>query len=51
MRIVDSFGTEAEYNYKKFSDTDSKYQSIWGNLELNLRQFMTMFRMCYLPVV
>ncbi|CAB3987834.1 Hypothetical predicted protein [Paramuricea clavata] len=42
-RVVDSFGTEAEFNYKKFSARDSKYQSQWGNLELNLRQFMTMF--------
>ncbi|XP_028404637.1 alpha-1,6-mannosylglycoprotein 6-beta-N-acetylglucosaminyltransferase A-like [Dendronephthya gigantea] len=39
-RVVDSFGTEAEFNFKA---TDSKYKSIWGNLELNLRQFMTMF--------
>ena len=43
-RIVDSFGTEAEFNYKKFSKTNIKYESLWGNLELNLKQFMTMFR-------
>ena len=57
MRIVDSFGTEAAFNYRKFSEKDSKYHSAWGNLELNLRQFMTMFRtfnlliMAAMPVV
>ena len=44
VRVIDSFGTEAEYNFRKFSETDKRYESLWGNLDLNLRQFMTMFR-------
>ncbi|XP_028399780.1 alpha-1,6-mannosylglycoprotein 6-beta-N-acetylglucosaminyltransferase A-like [Dendronephthya gigantea] len=44
MRILDSFGTEAEFNYIKLVDNDNKkYKSSYGKLSLNLRQFMTMF--------
>ena len=45
---MDSFGTEAEFNFGKFSETDKKYKSLWGILDLNLRQFMTMFRTSFL---
>ncbi|KAK3726433.1 hypothetical protein QZH41_014937 [Actinostola sp. cb2023] len=44
LRILDSFGTEAEFNYinpKKPSMT--RKRSSWGGENLHLRQFMTMF--------
>ena len=45
LRILDSFGTEAEFNYDNY---DGKLipggKSGWARLDLDLRQFMTMFR-------
>ncbi|XP_031574835.1 alpha-1,6-mannosylglycoprotein 6-beta-N-acetylglucosaminyltransferase A-like isoform X2 [Actinia tenebrosa] len=44
LRILDSFGTEAEFNYKDSSKPAlTKKRSTWGGENLHLRQFMTMF--------
>lgn len=45
LRILDSFGTEAEFNFKDSSKPSlTKKRSTWGGENLHLRQFMTMFR-------
>ncbi|PVD38108.1 hypothetical protein C0Q70_00719 [Pomacea canaliculata] len=42
FRILDSFGTEPAYNHHVFAK-QNKILSSWGGLDLNLRQFFTMF--------
>lgn len=48
LRVLDTFGTEPVFNYKKWKpEKDSRghdYGHTWGNWELNPRQFMTMYR-------
>eukprot|EP00794_Sanderia_malayensis_P017569 gene17569-19321_t len=39
IRIVDSFGTEAQFNH----NTDTKLKNPFGSFDLNLKQFNTMF--------
>ncbi|KAL9958757.1 hypothetical protein ACROYT_G035815 [Oculina patagonica] len=43
MRVLDSFGTDAEFNYKYYKEEIPGGRSIWGNLNLLLPQFMTMY--------
>jgi len=43
MRIVDSFGTEPEYNFPSYADR-KKMKSEWGKWNFNPKQFNTMFR-------
>ncbi|XP_068751792.1 alpha-1,6-mannosylglycoprotein 6-beta-N-acetylglucosaminyltransferase A-like [Montipora capricornis] len=43
VRILDSFGTDAEFNYGAYSGTLPGGKSIWTVADLNLRQFFTMF--------
>ena len=45
MRVLDSFGTEARYNQPGSGNDDTNY---WGGLGYDLRQFMTMYRECYI---
>ena len=40
LRVVDSFGTEAQFNVK----TDSHSKNSYGYHGLNLKQYNTMFR-------
>lgn len=44
LRVVDSFGTEAQFNYAGYKDKiGGGSMGIWGRHNLNLRQYMTMF--------
>ena len=40
LRILDSFGTDAEFNYAEYR-TDS---TLFGDLDIHLRQMLTMLR-------
>ena len=40
LRIVDSFGTDAEFNYAEYSSDEADF----GGLDIHLRQMLTMFR-------
>lgn len=48
FRVLDSFGTEPQFNFKEWKPVDLKpkqeYGKTWGNWNLNPRQFMTMYR-------
>lgn len=44
IRILDSFGTEAEFNYGAYRGSIPGGRSPWANADLNLRQIFTMFR-------
>ena len=44
MRVLDSFGTEAMYNDKKYAK-ERNIASIYGGLSIDLRQFYTFYRM------
>ena len=44
MRVLDSFGTDAEFNYKHYKGKIPGGRSPWGDIDLQLRQFMTMYR-------
>ena len=44
LRVVNSFGTDAEFNYHGYKKPIPGGASSWGKLDLDLRQFMTMFR-------
>ena len=46
LRVVDSFGTDAEFNYKYYPEEIPGGRSPWGDLNLRLAQFMTMYRKC-----
>ncbi|XP_015757927.1 PREDICTED: alpha-1,6-mannosylglycoprotein 6-beta-N-acetylglucosaminyltransferase A-like [Acropora digitifera] len=43
IRVLDSFGTDAEFNYKKYKGKIPGGRSPWGDLDLHLQQFMTMY--------
>ncbi|CAH3193369.1 unnamed protein product, partial [Porites evermanni] len=43
MRILDSFGTDAEFNYPYYKESIPGGRSVWGDVNLLLPQFMTMF--------
>lgn len=43
LRILDSFGTDPEFNYAEFRDAN-KYKTSWGKADVHVRQMMTMFR-------
>jgi len=43
MRVLDSFGTDAEFNFQYYKENIPGGRSIWGNLNLLLPQFMTMY--------
>ena len=43
MRVVDSFGTEPEYNFPSYAKR-KKMKSAWGKLNFFPKQFNTMFR-------
>lgn len=43
LRILDSFGTDAEFNYASYSEPIPGGKSVWAMAELNLRQILTMF--------
>ncbi|XP_068704283.1 alpha-1,6-mannosylglycoprotein 6-beta-N-acetylglucosaminyltransferase A-like isoform X2 [Montipora foliosa] len=42
LRILDSFGTEPEFNFAEYKDAN-KYKASWGKADVHLRQMMTMF--------
>lgn len=44
MRVLDSFGTDAEFNFKRYKEEIRGGRSPWGDLDLHLAQFMTMYR-------
>ena len=53
IRVLDSFGTEPQFNYKKWKPPMKSRKGrdngkIWGNWNLNPRQFLTMYRKLYL---
>lgn len=50
MRIVDSFGTEPEFNHPSYANRKKK-KSEWGKLNFFPKQFNTMFRMLYLNIL
>lgn len=43
LRVLDSFGTDAEFNYKYYQENVPGGRSVWGDLDLQLAQFMTMY--------
>lgn len=43
MRVLDSFGTDAEFNFKRYKGKIPGGRSPWGDLDLHLQQFMTMY--------
>lgn len=40
LRILDSFGTDAEFNYAEYTADENMF----GDLDIHLRQLLTMFR-------
>ena len=45
LRILDSFGTDPEFNYAGYnSHIPKELRSNWGNADVHPRQIMTMFR-------
>ncbi|KAK2568382.1 hypothetical protein P5673_007411 [Acropora cervicornis] len=42
-RILDSFGTEAEFNFAEYAFNDQKTKNPWAGADVHLRQIMTMF--------
>ena len=44
IRILDSFGTEAEFNYGAYKGLIPGGKSAWAKADLHLRQLFTMFR-------
>ena len=44
MSVLDSFGTDAEFNYKHYKGKIPGGRSPWGDIDLQLPQFMTMYR-------
>ena len=45
FRVLDSFGTEAQFNYAGYNEkVPGGNMGQWGRHNLNLRQYMTMFR-------
>ena len=44
LRILDSFGTDAEFNCPEYEGLDKSLRSAWGGQDVHLRQIMTMFR-------
>ena len=44
LRILDSFGTDAEFNYAEYQGLDEESRSGWANEDVHLQQIMTMFR-------
>ena len=43
LRILDSFGTEPEFNYAEYKEGE-KLKVGWGKADVLVRQMMTMFR-------
>lgn len=43
FRILDSFGTDAEFNYAEYEGLEEGSKSPWGSEDVHLRQIMTMF--------
>ncbi|XP_065064116.1 alpha-1,6-mannosylglycoprotein 6-beta-N-acetylglucosaminyltransferase A-like isoform X1 [Rhopilema esculentum] len=43
IRLLDSFGTEAEFNYGGYDQPILGGPSMWGRLDLQLQQFLTYF--------
>ncbi|KAJ7360214.1 Alpha-1,6-mannosylglycoprotein 6-beta-N-acetylglucosaminyltransferase A [Desmophyllum pertusum] len=43
LRVLDSFGTDAEFNYKHYKEEIPGGRSVWGNLDLQLPQLMTLY--------
>ncbi|XP_022787502.1 alpha-1,6-mannosylglycoprotein 6-beta-N-acetylglucosaminyltransferase A-like isoform X2 [Stylophora pistillata] len=43
IRILDSFGSDAEFNFDFYKENIPGGRSVWGNLNLLLPQFMTMY--------
>ncbi|XP_078344824.1 alpha-1,6-mannosylglycoprotein 6-beta-N-acetylglucosaminyltransferase A-like isoform X2 [Oculina patagonica] len=43
LRILDSFGTEAEFNYGAYPGVVPGGKSVWAKADLQLRQIFTMF--------
>ena len=51
MRVIDSFGTDAEFNYKFYKEDIPGGRSVWGDLNLLLPQFMTMYRKLHFRIL
>lgn len=43
LRILDSFGTDPEFNYAEYKHA-AKFKTGWGKPDVHVRQMMTMFR-------
>ncbi|XP_073232226.1 alpha-1,6-mannosylglycoprotein 6-beta-N-acetylglucosaminyltransferase A-like [Porites lutea] len=43
LRILDSFGTDAEFNCPEYEGLDKSLRSAWGGQDVHLRQIITMF--------
>ena len=44
IRILDSFGTDAQFNYGAYKGVIPGEKTAWARADINLRQIMTMFR-------
>ncbi|XP_068751796.1 alpha-1,6-mannosylglycoprotein 6-beta-N-acetylglucosaminyltransferase A-like isoform X2 [Montipora capricornis] len=43
MRLLDTFGTDAHFNYREYEGDIPGGRTSWGDLDLQLPQFMTLF--------
>ncbi|KAJ7372831.1 Alpha-1,6-mannosylglycoprotein 6-beta-N-acetylglucosaminyltransferase A [Desmophyllum pertusum] len=43
LRSLDSFGTDAEFNYKHYKEEIPGGRSAWGSLDIQLSQILTMY--------
>lgn len=46
LRVLDSFGTEPEFNHAHYAQSKG-HKTPWGKWNLNPQQFNTMFRKCF----
>ena len=44
VRILDSFGTDPEFNYGAYQGLVPGGKSVWAKADIHLRQIFTMFR-------
>lgn len=51
IRVLDSFGSDAEFNFAFYKDNIPGGRSVWGNLNLLLPQFMTMYRELWFSII
>lgn len=51
IRVLDSFGSDAEFNFAFYKENIPGGRSVWGSLNLLLPQFMTMYRELWFSII